>query len=64
MFITLGAYSSNARTYEQMKPNLRLIDGPELVDLVIRHYQNLSSAYQTLLPLQATYIPKPLRSTV
>ncbi len=64
MFITLGAYSSDARTYEQMKPNLRLIDGPELVDLVIRHYQKLSSAYQTLLPLRATYIPKPLRSTI
>ncbi len=64
LFITLGAYSSDARTYEQMKPNLRLIDGPELVDLVVKHYQKLSSAYQTLLPLQATYIPKPLGSTV
>jgi restriction system protein len=64
LFITLGAYSSDARTYEQMKPNLRLIDGSELVDLVVKHYQKLSSTYQILLPLQSTYIPKPLATDV
>ena len=35
LFITLGAYTSDVRTYEQMKPSLRWIDGPELVDWLI-----------------------------
>lgn len=32
LFITLGTYTSDVRTYEQMKSSLCWIDGPELVD--------------------------------
>ncbi|MBZ0216083.1 MAG: restriction endonuclease [Fimbriimonadaceae bacterium] len=59
MFVTLGGFSSDAVTYEQMKPNLRLIDGPALAELVYRHYSNFSSATQRIVPLRRIYVPGP-----
>ncbi|MFH1807089.1 MAG: restriction endonuclease [Pseudomonadota bacterium] len=59
LFVTLGTYSSDARTFERGKPNLRLIDGPGLVDLIYNHYERFEPRYQMLLPLKRTYIPGP-----
>lgn len=59
MFVTLGGFSNDAITYEQMKPNLRLIDGPSLADLVYRHYSDLSPATQRIIPLKRIYVPGP-----
>ena len=38
LFVTLGAFSAEARTYERSKPNLRLIDGTTLIELIYAHY--------------------------
>lgn len=59
LFVTLGTYSSDARTFERGKPNLRLIDGPGLVDMIYNHYERFEPRYQMLLPLKRTYIPGP-----
>ena len=59
LFVTLGRYSSDAVTYDQMKPNLRLIDGPGLADLIYEHYSNFSPATQRLIPLRQVYVPGP-----
>lgn len=59
MFVTLGGYSSDAVTYEQMKPNLRLIDGSALAELVYRHYSNFSQTTQRIVPLRRIYVPGP-----
>jgi len=59
LFVTLGTYTSDARTFERGKPNLRLIDGPGLVDLIYNHYERFEPRYQMLLPLKRTYIPGP-----
>ena len=42
-----------------MKPHLRLIDGEELVDLVLEHYEDLEPRYKSLIPLKQVYIPQP-----
>jgi restriction system protein len=63
LFVTLGAYSSEARTFERAKPNLRLIDGSALVDMIFNHYDRFEPRYQMLLPLKRTYIPGPAIST-
>ncbi len=59
LFVTLGSFSPDARTFERTKPNLRLIDGEELIDLIYAHYREFEPRYQALLPLKPTYIPGP-----
>ncbi len=57
LFVTLGTFSNDARTFERTKPNLRLIDGGDLVELIYAHYGQFEPRYQMLLPLKRTYIP-------
>lgn len=60
LFITLGTFSPPSRTFEQGKPNLRLIDGDELVDLIFAHYEQFDSRHKGLLPLRRIYVPQVL----
>lgn len=60
LFITLGSFSPASRTFEQGKPNLRLIDGLELVDLIFRHYEDFDSRHKGLLPLRRVYVPEAI----
>ncbi len=60
LFVTLGSFSPDARTFERSKPNLRLIDGPTLIDFIYSHYHQFEPRYQMLLPLKRTYIPGPV----
>jgi len=62
LFVTLGSFSADARTFEQTKPNLRLIDGAALIDLIYEHYHQFEPRYQMLLPLKRSYIPGPIAS--
>lgn len=61
LFITLGTYSKSARVFERNKPKLRLIDGEQLVELIMQYYGNLSPKYRTMLPLKQIYIPDILK---
>ncbi len=56
LFVNLGSYSRPARLLERNKSKLRLIDGDELVELVLRYYANLSPKYRALLPLKQIYV--------
>ena len=62
LFITLGAFSPASRNFEQSKPNLRLIDGDELVGLVLDHYEAFDSKHKGLLPLRRVYVPQAIDS--
>jgi len=57
LFVTLGSFSSGARTFEQTKSNLRLLDGKELVELIYAHYDKFAPRYRALIPLKRTYSP-------
>jgi restriction system protein len=57
LFVTLGSFSNDARTFEQSKSNLRLLDGKELVDLIFTHYDKFAPRYRALIPLKRTYSP-------
>lgn len=63
LFITLGTFSPASRTFEQSKANLRLIDGVELVDLILRHYEQFDSRHKSLLPLRRVYVPEALQDS-
>lgn len=59
LFVTLGGFTSQARNFAKSKSKLRLVDGDELVDLVLAHYDQLDSRYKGLIPLKHVYVPDP-----
>lgn len=63
LFVTLGTYTKDAREYDRSKPNLRLIDGEQLVGLIFEHYHSFDPRYQAVLPLKRIYVPS-LRDTL
>jgi restriction system protein len=60
LLVTLGVFSGQAKSFGKSKANLRLIDGEELVDLVLTHYERLDSKYKGILPLKRVYVPEAL----
>lgn len=57
LFVTLGAFTADARRFERSKRNLRLVDGNALIELIFSHYSKFQPKYQVLLPLKQIYIP-------
>lgn len=57
LFVCLGSFTRDARQLARSKPNLRLISGEGLVELIFEHYPKFSPRYQTLLPLKQIYVP-------
>lgn len=60
LFITIGTFTKQAVNFAVSKSNLRLIDGDELIELVLQHYEELDSRYKGVIPLQRVYIPETL----
>ncbi len=63
LLVTLGTFTNQARNFACSKSNLRLIDGDELVDLILQHYEQFDSRYKGLIPLKRVYIPEALEET-
>ena len=57
LFVTLSNYTKNARGYLENTPIIRGIDGTELVELVLKYYDQLSEKHRKLIPLKKIYIP-------
>jgi len=60
LLVTLGSFTAQAVGFAKSKTNLRLIDGEELVSLVLSHYAQFDSRYKGILPLKRVYIPESL----
>jgi restriction system protein len=60
LLITLGTFTSQAKAFAKSKSNLRLIDGNELVDLILAHYEQLDSRYKGILPLKRVWVPESI----
>jgi len=60
LLVTLGTFTNQAKAFAASKSNLRLIDGDELVGLVLRYYDQLDSRYKGLIPLKQVYVPEAL----
>jgi predicted Mrr-cat superfamily restriction endonuclease len=60
LLVTLGTFTNHARNFARSKSNLRLVDGNELVDLILQHYEQFDSRYKGLLPLKRVYVPEAL----
>lgn len=57
LFVTLGSYTRQARIRERNNPRLRLLDGEELVEMILNHYPRMSPRYRRILPLKQIYVP-------
>ena len=60
LFVTLSNYTKNAKKYLDNTPIIRGINGAELVELVLKYYDQLSEKYRKLIPLKKVYIPVTL----
>jgi restriction system protein len=56
LFVTLGRFSSDAVNLGRDRPNLRLIDGEELVDLILEYYDSLGVEFKRMLPMRQVYV--------
>ncbi len=59
LFVTLSNYTQNAQKYLDSTPIIRGINGNELVDLILKYYDELNEKYQKMIPLKMVYIPVP-----
>ena len=59
LFVTLSNYTKNAKKYLNDTPIIRGINGTELVDLILKHYEQMDEKYQRMIPLKMVYIPVP-----
>ncbi len=57
LFITLSGYNSRVTAFAEAKHNLRLIDGYELVDIILEHYDELDTKYKNTIPLNKVFLP-------
>ena len=54
---TLSNYMKNAQKYLETTPIIRGINATELVELILKYYDNLSVKYKKMIPLKMVYIP-------
>jgi len=59
LFVTLTDYTKNAKTYLSSVPIIKGINGTELVELILKYYNDLSDKYKKMIPLKMVYIPVP-----
>ena len=59
LFVTLADYTKNAKKYLESVPIIKGINGPDLVELILKYYEDLSDKYQRMIPLEKVYIPVP-----
>jgi len=58
VLVTLGSFSKQAGDLADSKSNLCLIDGDEVVRLVLEHYESLDPRYQGIIPSRRVYVPE------
>lgn len=57
LFVTLSSYTKNAQNYLKNTPIIRGINGTELVELILKYYEDLNEKYRKMIPLKMVYIP-------
>lgn len=57
LLVTLGTYSSKAELFARTVPDIRLIDGEQLVKLILEHYHAFEAGMRAVIPLKRVYLP-------
>lgn len=56
LFIALSSYSDKASRFAEGKANLRLVDGYDLVDMIMTHYDELDTRFKNSIPLKKGFL--------
>lgn len=59
LFVTLSHYAKKAQEYLDKTPIIKGINGPELVDLILKYYDSLDDKYKDMISLKMVYLPIP-----
>jgi len=51
LFVTLGSYSREAQAIERQRSGLRLINGEDVITLVLQNYAALGARWRNRIPL-------------
>lgn len=57
LFVTLSNYTKNVQKYLESTPIIREINGTELVELILKYYDELNEKYRKMILLKKVYIP-------
>lgn len=57
LFINLGSFSRQSGELERNRAKLRLINGEQLVELILDQYDKLAPRFRSLIPLKQIYVP-------
>lgn len=58
LVVTLGGYTAQALDFERNNTNLRLLDGEDVLDLILTHYERFDPRYKAIMPLKQVYVPQ------
>lgn len=64
LLVCLGAFTASARQFARGRSNLRLVDGDELVELILQYYEFFDSKYKGLLPLKRVFVPESVEEEI
>lgn len=64
LFVCTGGFSNDAKNAAFVRDGrVALVDGTELLDLILQHYERMPARASALLPLRRVYVPeKPVQS--
>lgn len=57
LFVTLSDYTKNAKIYLENHPMIKSINGSELVDLILKYYDDMSDEFKDVIKLKRVFIP-------
>lgn len=60
LIVTLADYTPQAKNFARNKSNLRLLNGEDVINLTLQHYEQLDSRYRAIIPLKRVYVPEPV----
>lgn len=57
LFVARSGYTTSARKFARDLPQLTLLDGADVVDLLLNYYEKLDTDVRALIPLRRVWIP-------
>ena len=57
LFVTLSDYAKNAKNYLVKHPIIKSINGSELVDLILKYYDDMPERFKDVIKLRKVFIP-------
>ncbi len=57
LYIAMGGFKRTALKFAETKANLQLVDGEDLVGLILKYYTDLDMRFKKYIPLEQVYIP-------